>query len=239
MCRVQGITWEGFAEVLAQVALPCLDQARALLWEDPSVSGPVAVEMEGSLSVDSGATKRTLHFKVDRVDNPGGQLFLSDYKTGRRGVSNAKTRKTRDKHLVAEIRKGRLLQAAAYAHAAGGSGDLGQYVLVHPGYSGPEEARIVRVTADNREAQDAFEGAVDTILSAWFSGCFFPRLIEPDVDKEPRACNYCGVAEACLRGDSGARGRLRDWSAGRPPETAPEKAFLDAWLLASTKEPQP
>ena len=237
--RAQGIAWEGFADVLAQVALPFLDQARAHLWEDPEVMGPVAVEMEGSLSVAAGPTDRLVHFKVDRVDNSAGRLLLSDYKTGRRGVSDAKTAKTRDKHLVAEIRKGRLLQAAAYARAAGSSGDLGQYVFVHPVFAGPEDARIVTVTADNEGAQNALVGAVDTLIAAWFSGCFFPRLIEPDMDKEPAACDYCGVAEACLRGDSGARGRLRDWTAGRRPETQEEKSFLDAWLLASAKEPQP
>jgi len=71
------------------------------------------------------------------------------------------------------------------------------------------------------------------------AGTFFPRLVDPDADKEPRACDYCGVAEACLRGDSGVRGRLRDWSRQRQASTPTEKAFLDAWLLASKKEPQP
>ena len=36
----------------------------------------------------------------------------------------------------------------------------------------------------------------------------------PDENVEPDACRYCDVAEACLRGDSGARGRLRAWTDG-------------------------
>ena len=234
--RAQGITWEGFADVLARVALPFLDQARDQIWNSPDGSGPVAVEMSGSLPIGSGASGRLLHFKADRVDSLGGSLLLSDYKTSRRGISDAKTQKTRDKHLVAEISKGRLLQAAAYARASGQTDDQGRYVFLHPEFKGDAATRIVPVTVQNEAAQEAFDDAVNTLTQAWFAGVFFPRLVEPDIDTEPRACDYCNVAEACLRGDSSLRGRLRDWSARNQAADETDQAFLDAWYLASTRE---
>lgn len=234
----QGITWEGFADVLARVTLPYLDQAHSLLETNPDEVGPVAVETDLSLSLGSGTPGSPLHFKVDRIDHASGRLVLSDYKTSRRGISDAKTQKTRDKHLVAEIRKGRLLQAAAYARAAAGPDDQGRYVFLHPDFRNADEGRIVPVATANQAALAAFDSTTATLIEAWHQGVFFPRLVEPDADREPRTCEFCGVAEACLRGDSGLRGRLRDWAATHPAVTDVDKAFLAAWNLPSTKGPQ-
>ena len=99
-----------------------------------------------------------------------------------------------------------------------------------------EEAVAVISDVVEPAAREAFTGAVDTILEAWLAGTFFPRLVETDSDQQPRACAYCSVAEACLRGDSAARGRLRDWTARRRAETPSEEIFLRAWWLASTRE---
>jgi hypothetical protein len=46
----------------------------------------------------------------------------------------------------------------------------------------------------------------------------FPRLVLADEDTEPRACEWCEVAAACLRGESSQRARLRRWA------DAPERA---------------
>jgi len=55
-----------------------------------------------------------------------------------------------------------------------------------------------------------FESSVATLVAAWDHGAFFPRLVNAERDKEPERCSFCSVSEACVRGDSGARGRLRD-----------------------------
>ena len=238
VARDQGIAWEGFAVVLAQVVLPYLDQARALLWEAQDGAQPVAVEMDCSLGVRSGSSIRPIHFKADRVDLEDGRLLVSDYKTGRRGVSSAKKQDTRDRHLLAEIRQGHLLQAAAYARASGGTDDLGRYVYVRPDFTGLEETRIVAIAADNEKAKAAFDDAIDTLLRAWDAGVFFPRLIEADTDREPRACDRCAMAEACLRGDSGARARLRDWTSARHLEGPTQQIFTNAWHLDSKRNQQ-
>lgn len=237
VARDQGISWEGFAEVLAEVTLPYLDLAHSLFTDSRVEAHPVAVEMDSSLSVGRESATQALHFKVDRVDNAGGRLLLSDYKTSRHAISSARTQKTRDKHLVAEIRRGRLLQAAAYARAGGGPQDEGRYLFLHPDLKNAAENRVVRVTTDDQAARLAFESTVAKLVDAWYAGIFFPRLVEADADREPRACEYCSVAEACLRGDSNLRGRLRDWSAKDRPENAADRVLLDAWYLASAKEP--
>lgn len=229
----QGIVWEGYAKILAQVVMPFLNQARVLTWSHAEGGGPVGVEMDGALATGGETTNRTLRFKADRVDAFAGRLVITDYKTSRHGVSKSKTQRTRDKHLVAEIGKGRLLQAAAYARASGGPEDSGRYVFLRPDFSGTEEARIVSVKTTDEEVQAAFEGAVSILLDSWYAGTFFPRLVEPDRDSEPRECQYCAVAEACLRGDSGARGRMRDWPAIDQERTDTESALLDTWSLGS------
>jgi RecB family exonuclease len=238
VAHAQGISWEGFVNVLAQITLPFLEKARELLWHGVDELRPVAVEMDCSMPIESGPADRRLHFKADRVDNSMGRLVLSDYKTGRSGVSNAKKRATQDKHLLAKIRTGRLLQAAAYARASGGPEDLGRYVFLHPEFKGSEETRVVSVTLDNKAILSAFDHAIQVLLQAWNAGIFFPRLVEPDKDEEPAACDSCGVAEACLRHDSSARGRLRDWFARNQPQSDLEEAVLDSWFLASKKETQ-
>lgn len=239
VASAQGISWPGFAAVLARIASPFLEQAHRLDWQDPAEPRPVAAELGGSLEIGAAENQRRLHFQADRVDLEGNRLRLSDYKTGRRALSRAVTEKTRAKHLIDSIRQGRWLQAAAYARAAGDAEDQGRYVFLHPDFDGPEGTRIVTVDATDEAAQQAFDDAMSKILDAWMAGCFFPRLVEPDDDRQPTACDYCGVAEACLRGDSAARGRLRDWSAQRRTQTATEDSFLQAWRLASKRESRP
>ncbi len=229
------LAWEGFPAVLARAVLPYVDQARRQIRGFAADHGPVAVEIDGAVEVRGQAGTRELRFRADRVDSIAGQLVITDYKTGQRGISESKTQKTRDKHLLAEVSRGRLLQASAYAKAAGDPDDLGQYLFIRPDFSGPEEARLVKVSASDPALSGAFDRAVQILLDSWHAGTFFPRLVAPDMDAEPRVCQYCKAAEACLRGDSGARGRLRDWAADHRARNAMETAFLDTWLLASAK----
>ena len=50
-------------------------------------------------------------------------------------------------------------------------------------------------------------------------------------------CSFCRVAEACLRGDSGARRRLHGWAseAGEGGGEA-ERAVLGVWRLADASD---
>ena len=236
VARDSGISWDGFAQVLAQVVVPYLDIARDLVWDESSDSLPVAAEMVCRLMSDKATGNRELHFRVDRVDTAADGLRLVDYKTGRYAISAAKKQTTRDRHLLARIRQGSLLQAAAYAMAAGGDGDLGRYAFIAPDFNGPDETRILSIAAEDQDTREALETAIAKLLEAWDAGVFFPRLIEPDHDKEPGACGFCAAAEACLRGDSGARGRLRDWVTGRHQGNRGERALLEIWRMASNQK---
>ena len=73
------------------------------------------------------------------------------------------------------------------------------------------------------------------MLGAWDAGSFFPRVVDPAGRNEPVRCSYCAVAEACLRGDSGARNRLFAWAekAREEPERLDpvDQALLAVWRL--------
>jgi len=90
------------------------------------------------------------------------------------------------------------------------------------------------VTRGDEELVQAFENATGAVLEAWGAGAFFPRVVEPTGREEPGRCGFCSVAEACLRGDSGARLRLFEWTR-RAQETIPaipaEEALLKVWRL--------
>ena len=70
---------------------------------------------------------------------------------------------------------------------------------------------------------------------AWIAGSFFPRLYDPVRDREPEACRFCEVAQACLRGDSGARRGLVAW-AGRAGGDGAIRALRDLWTLGRELE---
>lgn len=236
LAREHGFGWDGFAAILAQVVLPYLELARELTWQGHQGARPLAVELDCAFEVGTSSGIQTLHCRVDRLDADETGLLLSDYKTGKTGVSEANRVSTRSQHLLKKIRSGRLLQAVAYSQATGRPEDRGRYVYIRPDFKGPDESRVVIVEAGDSEAREAFESAVRTLISAWKEGTFFPRLVEVDDDKEPRPCGYCAVAEACLRGDSSARGRLRDWMNSHRNTGADRGTLIEAWLLASTKE---
>ncbi len=237
LCRREGIGFPGYAAALAQRASLHLAQARALDWEraSPLLLG---AELEGTLALGPGA--RAVRFRADRVDaRRDGGLVLTDYKTGRTPVA-ATTEKGRRQQLLAAIGSGELLQAAAYARAAQqlGRPAAGRYLFVSPDH--PEgAARELSIDAADLELYEVFDSAVLALLEACERGVYPPRLVEPSRDAEPRRCASCDYKLACLRGDSGARGRLRAWTEAQrgalleaAPAAAERLAPLERALLA-------
>jgi hypothetical protein len=58
--------------------------------------------------------------------------------------------------------------------------------------------------------------------------------VDPAGRDEPGRCKVCEVAEACVRGDSGARLRLFEWTErmrGAPDLPSAEAALLQVWRL--------
>jgi len=232
----EGLVLPGLAQALARHARPFVDVAGEVDWPSPGAAVPVcASEIDGELLLElpGGAAggRRRLRFRADRADLVDGRLQLTDYKTGRQ-FSDARDASRRRQQLLAEIRAGKRLQAVAYG-IAGGPRARGRYLFLRPELA--SAAREVAVEAGDREARAAFSAAVQAVLDAWDAGSFFPRLVDPSGRREPSRCALCTVAEACLRGDPGARRRLHTWAvrarAGAPPEHRAEAAMLAAWDL--------
>ncbi|HEV2855354.1 MAG TPA: PD-(D/E)XK nuclease family protein [Thermoanaerobaculia bacterium] len=231
----EGIRLPGLAHALAERARPMLDTARDVDWAAGELA-VLATEHEGELDVGEapGRLHRVL-FQADRVDlRRGGLVVWTDYKTGR-PISNAKRAETRRRDFLNRVRSGSNLQAVAYL--LGSEGDsMGRYLFLRPGI--PEDAREVSVTHADEEFIAAFAAASEAVLAAWEEGSFFPRLVEPDGRNEPGRCSYCSVAEACLRGDSGSRQRLSEWTAGTGGPGSEEEALLRVWRLWEKQLPE-
>jgi len=255
LLEIQGVALPGLERALAAAARPFVLTAREVEWH-PRVPSVLAAEVTGTVTVtDADGSERALHFRADRVDRmverrfPG--LRLTDYKTGR-PISTAVRQKTRDEHFLRQVEAGDRLQAVAYALATGGPlpsmhAGQGRYVFLRPEL--PPEQRDFGVWGSHVPFVEAFAAATRSALAAWDQGAFFPRLVEPDRDQEPRRCAWCPVREACVRGDSGARRRLAEWATDRRQGTLeagdePERdrrreaasALLDVWTLGSRSE---
>lgn len=229
----EGIRLPGLAHALAERARPLLDTARDLDWSAGELA-VLATEHEGELDVGEapGRLHRVL-FQADRVDvQRGGLVVWTDYKTGR-PISTAKRAETRRRDFLNRVRSGANLQAVAYL--LGSEGDsMGRYLFLKPGIQ--EDAREVSVTHADEDFVSAFAAASEAVLAAWEEGSFFPRLVEPDGRNEPVRCSFCSVAEACLRGDSGSRQRLSEWTAGSGGPGTEEEALLRVWKLWEKQE---
>ncbi len=244
VARRHGIGMRGFSAMLARVARPYLDRARQLEWASGDGLPVVAVEVEGCLTLplDDGEDQE-LYFKADRLDVDDDGERLVDYKTGKNDISSAAGTEARHKNLIKRIRTGKSLQAVTYAQAARSESSNGAYLFLKPDLEGPESARIIGIAKGDKDGQLAFRSATSTLVAAWKQGSFFPRLVEADRDKAPRRCDSCQVAEACLRYDSGSRGRLRTWMAAHleayidgPDRTVDaENASLGVWILDSKR----
>jgi RecB family exonuclease len=235
VATASGLGTRGMATLLAARSRPYLEVARHVEWgPGDRLEGVVATEIEGR--VGAAGAPLPVRFRADRADRGADGLRLTDYKTGK-PASTARRPDTRRRHLLAEVRKGRALQAAAYA-AAGGTGACGQYVWLRPEIGDvPEEARRAVVPAADPEFAGAFAEAVATVELALAAGVVFPRVEEVGSDKLPDHCAYCAVKEACRRDDSGFRRRLVEWMTG----TAGSKEGVEAvarrlWHLGAPAE---
>lgn len=224
--REEHVSLRGLEPALAALARPSVLLARD---SDAAAAAPPAVlgaEVTGEAVVrDAEGRERRVPFRADRVERVGDALALTDYKTSR-PFSDARTAATREKHHLAAVGTGRKLQATVYARAAERA--LGRYVHV-----GPEqrEACAFEVGPDAAAFADAADGALRTVFAAVDAGAFLPRLEGTD-GREPRACARCAVAEACLRGDSGARQRVVAWAAARRDEPLPGDAAAERTAAA-------
>lgn len=224
MVALEGIALSGLGRALAEWARPYLAAAR-----EPWRNELIQTEVKGSIEVVDPVTGgiRKLAFRADREDRlPDGAPLFTDWKTGR-PLSLKKRPERRRADLIGKIASGALLQAVAYRRSAGPEA-LGRYFYLKP----EAEVREFAVEEDP-EIDAAFDRAVSAGLAAHAAGSFFPRLVDTAGQKEPRRCDYCEVAEACLRGDSGARRRLFEWSARSEPEGATDRALLGVWNLAA------
>jgi len=231
----EGLVLPGLARALASHARPFVEAAGELDWPAPGATVPVvASEVDGELLLEpgGGGPPRRLRFRADREDLAFGRRRFTDYKTGK-PLSAARSAEQRRLQLLGEIRSGKRLQAVAYLAAAAGQPALGRYLFLRPDLA--PAAREVAVADGDAEAVAGFAAASRVLLAAWDAGSFFPRLVDPEGRREPARCAFCTVAEACLRGDPGARRRLQDWAAGArggaPPEDPAEAALLTVWDL--------
>jgi RecB family exonuclease len=223
----EGVFLNGLARALAEQVGPRLDAARDSDWAD----GPVPVlhaEDLGSLEVqDAQGRPRSVRFRADRVDLlDGSVLQRTDYKTGK-PISKAKKEEVRHKGFLERVRSGANLQGVAY-HLADAA--VGRYLYLRPDV----EARVFAAGPGDRDLIDAFASAVRAVLAVWDAGAFFPRVVDPAGLAEPGRCKVCEVAEACVRGDSGARLRLFEWAdrmRGARDLPSAESALLQVWKL--------
>ncbi len=255
----EGITLPGFDRVLADVCRGHLESARALDWiRGESRFEVLASEVYGEVAWSHPSA--IIGFKADRVDRAdrnGDRLIFTDYKTGKGLGGDSQYRRGDRQLLVEAVRTGERLQAAVYARAGGGEEDIGRYAFLKPSLD-PDRDREVMVRANDEEIGPLLDRAIGATLRTWQRGAFFPRLVQHHQNVEPVTCSYCSVAEACLRGDSGSRGRLRNWVELRhprrqapeagpgatpepSPEAAPKGSIARTWFLpdASAFPPAP
>lgn len=232
--REERVALPGFARALALAARSFFAAARAdLATARAEGARLLGAEVHGVSVFDREASRGSraveIRFRADRVERRGERTLLTDFKTGKE-ISEAAKPETRRTHFLEGVRRGDLLQAVAYAQARGVGSAAGRYLFL--GAEVAESARIALTTSEDVEARQAYEGAVARVLAAFEAGAFLPRFVEPERDVEPRHCETCPVAEACSRGDSGARLRMRAFTAAPLHDLdAAQRAWLGLWNL--------
>lgn len=216
--RRDGIALRGFAHALARSAAPYVEVARRLDAREGATLR--SVETDGVARVrDAAGAERELRYRVDRIDEVGGELRLTDWKTGRR--------KSPQDHRNG-LASGVLIQVHAYAQG----GARARYVYLDPELD--DGARAIDALEID-PGHEAFEASVAALLAARDAGAFIPRLRRPDRDEESAACRSCELRPACLRGDSGARMRLAAWAEAQRAGSELERAALAVWRLPGSE----
>jgi hypothetical protein len=225
----EGIAIPGFERVLVRIAEPFLDAARTMDWPAGASREPIiAAELKGR--VPNLLRSVTVAFRADRLDRGSDGLVFTDYKTGKRLFGSSRT-SLAPNQLLKAIASGSALQAMAYALARTSDAGRGRYLFLHPELD-EARGREALLASDDSNAGSVFRATGEALLDLWLIGTLFPRLVKPDRNEEPEACSYCDVAEACLRGDSGARSRLRNWAAKAGEEAPDRRDPTDAAALA-------
>lgn len=229
----EGLAPWGMAPLLAARARRFLEVEHGLEWAEGSLPGVLGTEVEG-WAVVAGVSAR-LRFRADRVDAEGPTAVLVDYKTAKPEVE-AKTEPSRSDNLRARIARGRLLQAAAYSQATGAHDARGRYLYLKPGDAWVDLVRELSVARDDDRFIEPFASAVRCIVAARKHGLAFPRLEEAD-GRQAAHCGYCGVAEACRRGDSAFRRDLVRWMQSAAGAGDPSvDAARELWWLGFARE---
>ena len=248
LLRAQGVAFLRLAEPLALRARPYLGVAQESLFAEGGILRASGSEVEGSVQVGAPLQSQPVSFRADLVCEVEGEWRILDFKTGR-PLSRNKTPKGRRADLLRAVARGERLQAVAYLVAArealsdeAGATAQGGYLFLDPATdSGSREASVGPGDAD---LEEAFAEAAAVTLTAWREGAFPPRVVDEKTDKEPRRCQFCTVAQACVRGDSGARRRLlrisehfpdpaADPAADPDPRSPLERAFQNIWQLGN------
>lgn len=232
----EGLAPWGFERLLAAAMARAALAAKADWHEGPvEVLG---VEVDGETSLDRWGVPVALAFRADRVDRDGERIRLTDYKSWTPRRLKARTRG--DKWL-ANLRRGVDLQPAAYVASLGGASASGRFFAVGDADDGDDEERIATLDESSETELAAFAETVRRAAAALEAGRLPPRLVDPSGFDSGPACRWCEVAEACLQGDSGARRRLRDWTADRrtdgPGAAADDRAEVELVLAHDPVEP--
>jgi hypothetical protein len=228
VCREGGLGLMSMTLLLEARANELLQVARSLEWGEQFLGAVLAAEIEGATEVDG--VDRLVRFRADRADAGPVTVELVDYKTSK-PLSEAKGESYRRAKLLKSVSTGRVLQAAAYAHASGVEGGRGRYAYLRPNDDWGEEVRQVVVDADDDEIAGPFAAAVRTLADAGNHGIAFPRVEEADGSAATH-CNYCNVAEACRRDDTAFRRDLVRWMQVDAPGASPaEQAARSLWWL--------
>ncbi len=194
----------GLVRMIAECVWPHLQHARAFDRAEAARFGDWGVlgaEVTGRALVarpadgDRAPDAIEVFFRADRVEKRGDVVVLTDFKTGKQ---------LDYEEMVKGIPAGKSLQPLAYALGAAALRvkARGRYLFL----AAQDAAEMdVGFAEKAHEYSEGFGRALGTLADAWSAGTFFPRLADVLGDKEADACRLCHVAQACLRGDSGAR----------------------------------
>jgi hypothetical protein len=227
----------GLVRMIVEVARPHVLATRAFLEDEQRThrdQGVLGVEVLGSARVPTPVGELELRFRADRIDRRGTTTVLTDFKTGRRPTTRKKLREE-------GVPRGENLQPLAYVLGAmdvlGAAHKVrGRYLQTSADPDQRQEPDVGVSDADGDLAAD-FGRALATMVEAWNAGVFFPRLTDVEGERPAQACATCDVAQACLRGDSGARRAVVALAHGAEAGGAGEP-LRALWQLAGAKRGQ-